>query len=209
MKNAKTTNQQVESSEWAPLRIAAFRAIWFASPFGQHRDVVPEHGRRLAHDAFHHLARPDRADADGHHAARVPGGTARRDAGRYREPPPPAARHRGADERAPAARLHLRNRFGGRTGEPSLAGGQHRTGPARRAARGRDPEQRLLQPGTRGWPGPGRPARCGGRTGGRPPPHRAVLPAERLVGALRVAKRAWVWRAITSARVVLPLPGGP
>ncbi|TMF45625.1 MAG: MFS transporter [Chloroflexi bacterium] len=42
-----------------------------------------------------------------------------------------------------------------------------------------------------------------------PAPHRAVLPAERLVGALRVAKRAWVWRAITSARVVLPLPGGP
>ncbi len=26
-----TTNQQVISSEWAPLQIAAFRAIWFAS----------------------------------------------------------------------------------------------------------------------------------------------------------------------------------
>ena len=26
-----TTNQQVVPSEWEPLRIAAFRAIWFAS----------------------------------------------------------------------------------------------------------------------------------------------------------------------------------
>ena len=26
-----TTNQQVISSEWAPLQIAVFRAIWFAS----------------------------------------------------------------------------------------------------------------------------------------------------------------------------------
>ncbi len=30
-----TTNQQVIQSEWAPLQIAAFRAIWFDSPFGK------------------------------------------------------------------------------------------------------------------------------------------------------------------------------
>jgi MFS family permease len=31
MKKATLTNQQAGASEWAPLRIAAFRAIWFAS----------------------------------------------------------------------------------------------------------------------------------------------------------------------------------
>ena len=35
---------------------------------------------------------------------------------------------------------------------------------------------------------------------------RSATPAET---ALRVTKCAWVWRAITSASVVLPLPGGP
>src|ERR1700676_3068779 len=31
LRNAMTTNQQAVSSEWAPLQIAVFRAIWFAS----------------------------------------------------------------------------------------------------------------------------------------------------------------------------------
>ncbi len=51
-----TTNQQVVPSEWTPLHVAAFRAIWFASPFGQCRDLVPKCGRRVAHDQLHRLS---------------------------------------------------------------------------------------------------------------------------------------------------------
>ncbi len=91
-----TTNQQAAASEWVATAHRSFPSYLVRLPGSQYRDVVPERGRRVAHDAFHHVARLDRADADGHHAAGVPGGPARRGAGRHREPPP-AARHPGAD----------------------------------------------------------------------------------------------------------------
>jgi hypothetical protein len=64
-----TTNQQVIQSEWAPLQIAAFRAIWFASPFGKCRDVVPKCGGCVAHDEIHSVSPLDCSDADGDDAA--------------------------------------------------------------------------------------------------------------------------------------------
>ena len=87
-----TTNQHVVPSEWATLQIAAFSAIWFASPFGQCRDVVPKCGGRVAHDTVHHICALDRADADGDDFARVSRGLPRRGALRYREPPPVGSR---------------------------------------------------------------------------------------------------------------------
>src|SRR5258708_5876307 len=108
-------------------------------PGGKCGDVVPKGGWRVAHDEFHRVSPLDRADADGDDAARFSRGLPRWGARRYREPPPPAARHAGSDpgrcrrtqhpdlyrahERAPVAGLHLRTRPWRDPGESGLASG--------------------------------------------------------------------------------------
>jgi hypothetical protein len=137
-----TTNKHVISSEWAPLQIAAFRAIWFASLAANVGTWFQNVGR-VAHDEVYCVSSLDRAHADGDDVARISRRLARWSARRYREPPPPVARHpepdsghsrhverpnlRRAHERTTVAGLHLYARPGRNPGKSGLASSQRGT----------------------------------------------------------------------------------